>query len=166
MEPAQSSEDDSGQDQRKPAELEVTPSGQDAPSSKSPWQYGGFIDAAYLLDFNHPSNHLFSAQLPARWNVRGPWSMTLRPEFAWDSDGRWTGFAQTIKAVTTTLEYRLPYRKTNTILRLEHRYDDSRGRGGGFFRGAEVQPGVVGLTPTQHLLIFGVMLTFDSSFRP
>ena len=31
----------------------------------------------------------------------------------------------------------------------------------GFFRGAEVQPGVVGLTPTQHLLIFGLIFTFD-----
>jgi len=26
------------------------------------WQYGGFIDAAYLLDFNHPSNHLFRSR--------------------------------------------------------------------------------------------------------
>ncbi|MCI0354805.1 MAG: porin [Acidobacteria bacterium] len=386
VEPAQSSEDSTGQDQSKLAEPDVTPSGQEAPSSKPPWQYGGFIDAAYLLDFNHPSNHLFrsrgtaykvdepilnmagvylrkpvsdswgmeltvhagqdsrvfgfsatapnlpgskwlrhlgptnvsylapvgdgltlqagifssfigydslyardnfnytrpwgadytpylmlgvnaryplsdrltgtlfvvngywhlanansvpsfggqlayqptgrvtlkqtvlfgphqqdtslkfsrflsdsiaewkgdkitvafeyqiatekvavpgsprafwsAAQMPVHWNVRGPWSLTVRPEFAWDSEGRWTGFEQTIKAFTTTLEYRLPYRKTNTILRLEHRYDDSRGRGGGFFRGAETQPGVVGLTPTQHLLLFGVILTFDSSFRP
>src|SRR6266852_9543628 len=26
------------------------------------WQYGGFIDAAYLLDFNHPSNHSFRSR--------------------------------------------------------------------------------------------------------
>jgi len=26
------------------------------------WQYGGFLDAAYLLDFNHPSNHLFRSR--------------------------------------------------------------------------------------------------------
>jgi hypothetical protein len=26
-----------------------------------------------------------------------------------------------------------------------------------------VQPGVVGLTPTQHLLICGLIVTFDSS---
>ncbi|MFY9572267.1 MAG: hypothetical protein WAV20_12780, partial [Blastocatellia bacterium] len=32
---------------------------------------------------------------------------------------------------------------------------------GGFFRGAEVQPGVVGLTPIQHLLTFGLIFTFD-----
>jgi len=103
-----------------------------------------------------------SAQLPVHWTVRGPWSVTLRPEFAWDRDGRWTGSAQTIKAVTTTLEYRAPHQWTNTIARLEYRFDDSRGQGGGFFRGAEISPGIDGLTPSQHLLIFGVIFTFDS----
>jgi hypothetical protein len=103
-----------------------------------------------------------SAQLPMHLVVRGPWSVTLRPEFAWDGDGRWTGFPQTIKAVTSTLEYRFPYRRTNTIVRLEHRYDDSRGKGGGFFYGAQIQPGIDILTPTQQLLIAGLILTFDS----
>ena len=28
-------------------------------SSKFVWQYKGFVDLGYLLDFNHPSNHLF-----------------------------------------------------------------------------------------------------------
>ncbi len=73
---------------------------------------------------------------------------------------------QLVKAVTTTLEYRIPYRWTNTILRLEHRYDDSRGKGGGFFRDGEVRPGVVGLTPTQHLLILGLIFTLDSPSHP
>src|SRR5260370_648183 len=27
--------------------------------AKPKWQYGGFADLGYLLDFNHPSNHLF-----------------------------------------------------------------------------------------------------------
>jgi len=103
-----------------------------------------------------------SAQMPIHLTVRGPWSVTLRPESAWDRDGRWTGSAQTIKAVTTTLEYRVPYRWTNTIARLEYRFDDSRGKGGGFFRGAEVSPGIDSLTPSQHLLAFGVIFTFDS----
>jgi hypothetical protein len=102
------------------------------------------------------------AQMPVHWAVRGPWSVTLRPEVAWDRDARWTGFAQTIKAVTTTLEYRIPYRWTNTIARVEYRFDDSRGRGGGFFKDGQVSPGVVGLTPSQHLLIFGLIFTFDS----
>src|SRR5216684_5646671 len=103
-----------------------------------------------------------SAQLPVHRVVHGPWSVTARPEVAWDRDGRWTGFVQLVKAVTGTLEYKLSYRKTNTIARLEYRFDDSTGKGGGFFRGAEVSPGVIALTPTQHLLIFGLILGFDS----
>jgi hypothetical protein len=106
-----------------------------------------------------------AAQLPVRWKVHGPWSVALRPEFAWDRDGRWTGFPQSIKAVTTTLEYRLPYRQANTILRLEHRYDNSRGKGGGLFRDGDVRPGVAALTPAQHLLIFAAIFTFDGSFK-
>ena len=84
----------------------------------------------------------------------------------WDRDGRLTGFAQTVKANTTTLEYRVPFRDFWIILRPEHRIDDSRGPAGGFFRGAEVAPGVVGLTPTQNLLSFGIIVTFDSHFHP
>src|SRR5216684_780975 len=103
-----------------------------------------------------------SAQLPVHRIVHGPWSVTARPEVAWDRDGRWTGSVQLVKAVTGTLEYRLPYRKTTTITRLEYRFDDSRGKGGGFFRGPEVSPGVIALTPTQHLLIFGLIVGFDS----
>jgi hypothetical protein len=100
-----------------------------------------------------------SAQLPVHRIVHGPWSVTARPEVAWDRDGRWTGSVQVIKAVTTTLEYQLPYHKTNTIARLEYRFDDSRGKGGGFFRGAE--SGVVARTAQQHLLIFAVIFGFD-----
>ncbi len=103
-----------------------------------------------------------AAQLPVHWALGGPWSLTVRPEFYWDPDGRLTGFEQFIKAFTTTVEYRIPYRWTNTILRLEYRYDDSRGKGGGFFKDGEVQPGVVGLRPAQHLLIFGLIWTLDS----
>jgi hypothetical protein len=103
-----------------------------------------------------------SAQLPMHRVLGGPWSVTFRPEFAWDRDGRWTGSKQTIKALTTTLEYRVPYWKTNTIVRLEYRVDDSRGPGGGFFRGIQVSPTAPNLTPTQQLLVFGLIFTFDS----
>lgn len=103
-----------------------------------------------------------SAQLPVHQVIRGPWSATLRPEVAWDRDGRWTGSKQTIKAFTTTLEYRVPYWKTNTIARFEYRVDDSRGSGGGFFRGAETSPGLTALVPTQQLLALGVIFTFES----
>lgn len=103
-----------------------------------------------------------SAQLPFHRVIVGRWSGTLRPEVAWDRDGRWTGSKQTIKAFTSTLEYRVPYWKTNTIARLEYRVDDSRGSGGGFFRGAQISPGVVALVPTQQLLAIGIIVTFDS----
>ena len=108
-----------------------------------------------------PQAAWMAAQLPAHWQFDKNWALTVRPEVAWDSDGRWTGFPQTVKAVTGTVEYRIPYRQMNTILRAEYRFDDSRGSGGGFFRGAEIAPGVVGLTPSQHLLLFGVIFTFD-----
>lgn len=106
------------------------------------------------------------AQLPVHWTFTKHWSATVRPEMYWDRDGRLTGFAQTVKANTTTLEYRVSFRDFWIILRLEHRIDDSRGPQGGFFRGAEVAPGVVGLTPTQNLLNLGVIVTFDSHFHP
>jgi len=106
-----------------------------------------------------------SAQLPVHWTVKGPWSVTVRPELAWDRDGRWIGAPQSVKAFTTALEYRFPYRRTQAIVRLEHRYDDSRGSGGGFFDDGEMRPGVVGLTPQQHLLTVAVIVTFDSTAR-
>jgi hypothetical protein len=109
----------------------------------------------------HPRAWMMAGQLPVHWAINKRWSATVRPEIFWDREGRWTLARQTVKAITTTLEYRIPYRKTKTILRLEHRYDDSRGPDGGFFRGAELSPGVVGLTPTQHLLTFGLIFTFD-----
>lgn len=103
-----------------------------------------------------------SAQLPVHYVFNKHWSATVRPELYWDRDGRLTGFQQTIKANTTTLEYRVPYHDFAAIFRLEHRIDDSRGPQSGFFRGAEIAQGVVGLTPTQNLLILGVIVTFDS----
>lgn len=103
-----------------------------------------------------------AGQLPVHWALNERWSVTVRPEFAWDRDGRWTGSRQTVKAITNTLEYRVPYLWTHTILRLEYRYDDSRGPEGGFFNDGEGRPGSAGLKPTQHLLIFGMIFTFDS----
>jgi hypothetical protein len=107
-----------------------------------------------------------SAQLPVHWVFNKHWSATVRPELYWDRDGRLSGFRQTVKANTTTLEYRTSYRQSTAIVRLEHRIDDSRGPGGGFFRGGEIAPGVVAVTPTQNLLILAVIVAFDSHFRP
>jgi hypothetical protein len=106
-----------------------------------------------------------AGQLPVHWAFNKHWSVTVRPEVYWDRDGRLTGFSQTVKASTTTLEYRIPYGQAAAIVRLEHRVDNSRGPGGGFFSDGQVHPGVVGLKPTQHLLMLGVILTYDASFR-
>jgi hypothetical protein len=108
-----------------------------------------------------PRALMMAGQLPVHWAVNKRLSATVRPEVFWDRDGRWTLARQTVKAITSTIEYRIPYRQANAILRLEHRYDDSRGPDGGFFRGAEILPGVADLAPAQYLLIFGLILTFD-----
>lgn len=113
----------------------------------------------------NPQPVWMAAQLPFHLVLNKHWSVTERPEVYWDSTGRITGFAQTVKANTATLEYRIPYQKAAAIFRIEHRVDDSRGPGGGFFTSRTASPGVVGLAPTQHLLAFALILTFDSSFR-
>ena len=79
------------------------------------------------------------------------------PRVRLDRDGRWTGSRQTIKAITSTLEYRIPYGWTNTIVRLEHRYDNAPGSGGGFFQGSAST-----LTPGQNLLAVALIVTLDS----
>ncbi|MBM4124288.1 MAG: porin [Nitrospira sp.] len=109
-----------------------------------------------------PRAFVMGGALFARWHVAGPWSVAVRPEFYWDRNGRWTGNQQLVKAITNTLEYKIPSGWTNTTLRMEYRYDDSTGKQGGFFKGGETRPGVIGLTPGQHLMIFGLLWTFDS----
>ena len=109
-----------------------------------------------------PRAFVMGGNLMMKWHVAGPWSVALRPEFYWDRNGRWTGAEQFVKAITSTIEYKLPYRWTNTMLRVEHRYDESTGVGGGFFRRGEIGPGVFGLAPSQHLVVFGLLCVFDS----
>ena len=102
-----------------------------------------------------------SAQVPVHWTVTGPFSATIRPEIAWDSDGRWTTAAQTVKAVTATLEYRALFRGAQAIVRSEYRVDDSRDDGSaGFFAGADNH-----LVPTQHLLGIALILMFDGTIK-
>lgn len=109
-----------------------------------------------------PRTFVMGGNMVVKWHVTGPWSVALRPEFYWDRNGRWTGSEQFVKAITSTVEYKLPYKWTNTVVRVEHRYDDSTGVGGGFFKNGEIRPGVPGLVPGQHLLLAGVLLSFDS----
>jgi len=132
---------------------------------------GDAITVALSYDFgteniagrpDRPRAIVTAGSLFTRWNISGPWSVAVRPEFYWDRNGRWTGNEQFVKAVTSTLEYKVPYRWTNTALRLEHRYDESTGVDGGFFKRGDVRPGVPGLAKEQHLLLLGLLWTFDS----
>ena len=106
-----------------------------------------------------------AAQAPVKWVVGGPWSIIVRPEFAWDRDGRWIGAEQSVKAFTSTVEYRRPLGQAQAIVKLEYRVDDSRGPGGGFFTEPDLRPGVPSLTPTQHLFGVGLIFTFDGTVR-
>lgn len=110
----------------------------------------------------YPRTFWMGSAVYARWNVSGPWSLAVRPEFYWDRNGRITGSEQFIKAITTTAEYRLRAGMHSLIARLEYRYDESRGQGGGFFKGGEIAPGVIGLAPEQQLLLFSLIWVFDS----
>ena len=94
-----------------------------------------------------------AAQAPVHVTLAGPWSVTIRPELASDTSGRWTTFKQSIVAVTSTLAFRRTVGGTQSLVRLEHRYDHSSGPEGGFFTGA------AGLTPHQHLLSLSWILT-------
>jgi Putative beta-barrel porin-2, OmpL-like. bbp2 len=106
-----------------------------------------------------------AAQVPIRWTPHARWSVAVRPEVAWDSHGRWTLAEQTVKAFTSTLEYRVPYKWANTLVRIEHRVDTSRGPQGGFFADDELRPDVIALRPTQHLFVVGLLFTFDAPSR-
>lgn len=97
-----------------------------------------------------------------RWNVTGPWAVAVRPEFYWDRNGRLTGFEQLVKAVTSTLEYKAPLGLQTALLRLEHRYDESTGAQGGFFKNGDFATGRPMLTPGQHLLFLALIWSFDS----
>jgi hypothetical protein len=109
-----------------------------------------------------PRAFVMGGALFTRWNVSGPWSLAVRPEFYWDRNGRWTGNEQFVKAVTSTVEYRLPLAQTTSLFRLEYRFDESTGAQGGFFKRGDVSPGVPGLTASQHLLMLSIILAFDS----
>ncbi|MBH0202267.1 MAG: outer membrane beta-barrel protein [Nitrospira sp.] len=109
-----------------------------------------------------PRAFVMGGNVVVRWHLTGPWSVAVRPEFYWDRNGRWTGSEQFVKAITSTIEYKFPYKWTNTVVRVEHRYDDSTGVGGGFFKNGGIRPDVVGLAREQHLLLLGLLVSFDS----
>jgi hypothetical protein len=68
-----------------------------------------------------------------------------------------------VTALTTNVEYRAARGPASAIVRLEYRIDDSRGPDGGFFSDGTGSDGVIGLKPSQQLLILGLMITFDKA---
>lgn len=109
-----------------------------------------------------PRTFVMGGNMVVKWHVAGPWSVAVRPEFYWDRNGRWTGAEQFVKAVTSTVEYQFSHQWTRAVVRMEHRYDESTGVGGGFFKDGESSFGVPKLASGQHLLLVGLLLTFDS----
>lgn len=98
----------------------------------------------------------------SNWNFLRFWSVAARPEFYWDPQGVISGNRQLLWAMTTTVKYDLPIDRNKILLWWEYRYGQSTGSGGGFFKGSNVGPGVQGLAPDHHLLIWAVNWAFDS----
>jgi len=99
-----------------------------------------------------------AAQLPVKWIANRAWSAAIRPEFAIDSSGRFTAFKQRVIAITGTLDHRATMGAVNMIIRLETSHSRSSGEQGGFFARDAVAPS--GLTPSQHLFIASVLLSY------
>ncbi len=99
--------------------------------------------------------------LYGRWNIDGTWSVAVRPELYWDRNGRISGSEQLLKAVTTTLEYKWSRAWQTAWLRLEHRYDESTGAQGGFFKNGTLSAGTPRLAKDQQLVLFSIVWALD-----
>lgn len=97
----------------------------------------------------------------SQWRFTKDWAVGLRPELYYDPDGTMTGARQFIKGVTTTLDYKMRYAWTSTLFRLEYRFNNSTGPQEGFYTGGQNASGVIGLTPSQNLLFFSILWSFD-----
>ncbi|UCE63991.1 MAG: outer membrane beta-barrel protein [Nitrospirota bacterium] len=110
----------------------------------------------------HPRVFWMGGAFYSNWKFLRLWSVAARPEFYWDPQGTISGNRQLLWAITTTAKYVLPVERNNIFLWWEYRYGRSTGSGGGFFKGGDVEPGVPGLAPDHHLLIWAVNWAFDS----
>jgi hypothetical protein len=129
------------------------------------WQSGMFLLAG-AFDFGNerqawlpdtPYYQWMSGAVWGRVDISESWRFAVRPEFYWDPDGLMTGAHQTLRAVTTTVEFHAKVLKYNSLsARVEYRYDRSNGDEGGFYAGSDNH-----LVPTQNLLIVALMWTFD-----
>ncbi|HJR77529.1 MAG TPA: outer membrane beta-barrel protein [Nitrospiraceae bacterium] len=111
---------------------------------------------------NHERTFWTGAALFTKWDLSGPWSVALRPEWFWDRNGRMTDARQLIWAVTTTLEYQRHVGRQLWLTRLEYRYDDSTGPEGGFFKDGNLPSGMPRLARSQHMILFSLLWAFDS----
>jgi hypothetical protein len=110
---------------------------------------------------NAPQTFWMGGALFTRWELTGPWSVAVRPEFYWDRNGRLSEFEQFIWANTTTIEYRRHLGRHQAVIRLEHRYDHSGGPEGGFFRRSRTSERDPELSQGQHLLLVSVVWAID-----
>ena len=108
-----------------------------------------------------PRTFWTGAALFTRWEIRGPWSLAVRPEFFWDRNGRLTEAEQLVWAVTSTLQYSRHWAGHSWTIRAEHRFDRSTGAEGGFFSGGSSMPEPRN-TPNQHVLWFSIIWAFDT----
>jgi hypothetical protein len=129
------------------------------------WQSGMFLLAA-SYDFGNerqawlPGTPYYQWMSGAVWgglDISESWRFAVRPEIYWDPDALMTGARQTLRAVTTTVEFRANFLEYNFLsFRVEYRYDRSTGEDGGFYAGSENH-----LVPDQNLLIVALMWAFD-----
>ncbi len=110
----------------------------------------------------HERTFWTGAALFTRWDLAGPWSIAVRPEWFWDPNGRMTDSRQLLWAVTTTLGYEQHIGPQRWITRLEYRYDNSTGRDGGFFKNGDIAPGTPRTVQGQHLIFVSILWAFDS----
>ena len=62
-------------------------------------------------------------------------------EFYWDRNGRWTGSEQFVEAITSTVEISSCTNGLTTVVRVEHRYDDSTWWEAEFFKNGDPSRG-------------------------
>jgi len=111
----------------------------------------------------NPRSVWMGSALFTQWHLVGPWSVAVRPEVYWDPQGRMTHNEQLLWANTTTLEYKKHVGQQLGIVRLEYRYDHSSGSQGGFFRDGPGTADMPKLVSSQHLIILGLIMAFDSA---
>jgi hypothetical protein len=83
------------------------------------------------------------------------------PEFCRDPDGRWIGVPESVRALTTTLEYRAMRYRLQTIVARSTASTTRAARPGGSFSDGDTAASLPRLVPTQHMLALGLIITFE-----